>query len=67
MATIEEQISSINSLINGVRLAQSRGVYSLEEAAVLHQNVKTLSEPTDVAVEPEPVEIPATKRKTRSK
>ena len=43
MATREDQIEALNSVLNGLRVAQSRGVFSLEEAAILYQNIQTLS------------------------
>ena len=38
----KSHIESINTLINGVRTAQSRGVYSLEEAESLSASVRTV-------------------------
>ena len=42
MAANEDNISAINSVLNGLRLAQSRGAFSFEESAILYHNIQTL-------------------------
>jgi len=42
MATVDEQVTALNNLIAGVNLAQSRGTYSLSEAAAIHGAVTLL-------------------------
>ena len=42
MTTHEDNISALNSVLNGLRLAQSRGAFSLEESAILYHNIQTL-------------------------
>ena len=42
-----EQIGAVRVLVNAVRLAQSRGVFSLEEASLVHKSVKVLTTPPE--------------------
>jgi hypothetical protein len=41
------QIGAVRVLVNAVRLAQSRGVFSLEEASLIHDSVKLLTTPPE--------------------
>ena len=43
MSTEESQIQALSTLINGVRVAQRRGCYSLEEACNLFLAIKEFS------------------------
>ena len=42
-----QQVGAVRVLVNAVRLAQSRGVFSLEEASLVHQSVKLLTTPPE--------------------
>ena len=39
--TNDNQVKSLNVLISGIRLAQSRGAFTLSESALLFENMKT--------------------------
>ncbi len=45
MSTYDEQLNSLSVLINGVRVAQKQGIYSLEEAEVLSRAVRSFQQP----------------------
>ena len=60
MSTVDQQVAALNNLIAGVNLAQSRGTYSLGEAAQLHESVTILvnslnSQPATREQDPTPV------------
>ncbi len=42
-----DQIGAVRVLVNAVKLAQSRGVFTLEEASLIHQSVKLLTTPPE--------------------
>jgi hypothetical protein len=62
MPNEKQQIDSLSTLVSGVRLAQSRGAYSLEEAADLCAAVRTFTDPPKVASRPAD-DVVAAKRK----
>ena len=43
---IETANQALNMLVQGVELAQKRGAYSLEEAAMISQAIKVLTPPS---------------------
>jgi hypothetical protein len=44
MATYEDQLNALTVLVNGVRVAQRKGIYTLEEAEVLSVAVRSFSQ-----------------------
>lgn len=56
---VEAQVRALNTLVQGVRVAQAKGAYTLEESASLLAAIKTFEveqKPTAVPVaEPAPV------------
>ena len=52
MSIEKQQVSALSSLVSGVRLAQSRGAYSLEEASDLCAAVRMFTDPPKEATRP---------------
>ena len=44
----DAQLKSLNMLINGVKLAQSRGAYSLSESSALYEAMKSFMVDPDI-------------------
>ena len=53
---VETVNQAINLLIQGVQVAQKRGTYSLDEAALLSQAINVLAEPNEQPAPPQETE-----------
>lgn len=66
MSIEDIQIRALNTLIGGVRLAQSKGCYSLEEAGDINNAIKVFTSPQQVS-QNESSSAPATTTSSGSK
>ena len=69
MSSEKQQLSALNSLVGGIRVAQSRGCYTLEEAADLCAAVQIFTEGQNVQANTQALveeTIPVRQRKTIS-
>ena len=64
----EEFINALNTVLTGVQMGQKRGVYSLEESAIIYESVKKIQSAFESIPqqppEPEPVVKESKKKKT---
>ena len=67
MSSEKDQIGALSILVTGVRLAQSRGTYSLEEAHEIYSAVKIFTDPQDTVSNDDVVEAAARRRPGRPK
>ena len=67
MSSNDKQLEALNSLIGGIRLAQSRGCYSLEEAFNLCSSLMVFTESPKTENSPTPAVAQPAKAKRRAK
>ena len=71
MERIMNQGEALSTLIQAANIAQSKGAYSLQEAAIITQAIGIFTQPTEVpameSAEPQGVKAPTKKKKTSDK
>ena len=67
MSSNDQQLEALNSLISGVRLAQSRGCYSLEEAHTLCSSLMVFTESPEAKKSPTPAATQPARAKRKAK